>query len=69
MCSAAIIERQLHGVPLMKRTPFIMIFACMALSAREYTQPVPYPYVSYIPEMGHGSAVSMVPILNLCGGL
>jgi tetratricopeptide (TPR) repeat protein len=39
----------------------IMILACVALSACEYTQPTPYPYVSYIPEMGHRSAVYMVP--------
>jgi tetratricopeptide (TPR) repeat protein len=39
----------------------IVIFACVALSACEYTQPIPYPYVSYIPEMGRRSAVYMVP--------
>ena len=39
----------------------IMILAFVVLSACEYTQPTPYPYVSYIPEMVHRSAVYMVP--------
>ena len=39
----------------------IMILPCLAFSACEYTQPIQYPYVSYIPEMGHRSAVYMVP--------
>jgi hypothetical protein len=40
----------------------ILILLCAALSACEHTYPVPYPYVSYIPEMGGRSAVEMVPV-------
>ena len=40
----------------------LMILVCVALSACEHTYPVPYPYVSYIPEMGNRSAVEIVPI-------
>jgi hypothetical protein len=37
----------------------LMILACVALSACADTrQPIPYPYVSYTPEMGHRSAVA-----------
>jgi len=40
----------------------IVILAFVALSACEHSYPVVYPYVSYIPEMGHRSAVGVVPV-------
>ena len=40
----------------------IMILVCLALSACEHTYLVPYPYVSYIPEMGHHSSIGLVPV-------